>query len=76
MQIRIVSWQGSPEATRGLMKPGLPSHKVFFFFFQEILHPQAEKNPSVPIGLRVGIMGGMKTKIHDNQNCVNKTPCL
>ena len=26
-KIRIVSWQGSPEETRRLMKPGLPSHK-------------------------------------------------
>ena len=23
----MVSWQGSPEETRRLMKPGLPSHK-------------------------------------------------
>ena len=27
IHIRIVSWQGSPEETRRLMKPGLPSHK-------------------------------------------------
>ena len=27
MHIRIVSWQGSPEETRRLIKPGLPSHK-------------------------------------------------
>ena len=27
MLIGIVSWQGNPEETRWLMKPGLPSHK-------------------------------------------------
>ena len=27
IQIKIVSWQGSPEETRRLMNPGLPSHK-------------------------------------------------
>ena len=27
IHIRIVSWQGSPEETKRLMKPGLPSHK-------------------------------------------------
>ena len=25
--IRIVSWQGSPEETKRIIKPGLPSHK-------------------------------------------------
>ena len=27
IHVRIVRWQGSPEETRRLMKPGLPSHK-------------------------------------------------
>ena len=27
IHIRIVSWQGSPEETRRLMKPGLPGGK-------------------------------------------------
>ena len=27
IHIRMLSWQGSPEETRRLMKPGLPSHK-------------------------------------------------
>ena len=27
IHIRIVSWQGSPEETRRLMKAGLPSHE-------------------------------------------------
>ena len=27
IHITIVSWQGSPEETRRLVKPGLPSHK-------------------------------------------------
>ena len=27
IHIRIVSWQGIPEETRRLMKPGLPSHR-------------------------------------------------
>ena len=27
IHIKILSWQGSPEETKRLMKPGLPSHK-------------------------------------------------
>ena len=27
IDIRIVSWQGIPEETRRLIKPGLPSHR-------------------------------------------------